>query len=125
MVVMGLPEQPSQRTTALVSGRFQQVLVQPPSVLDTIAILRGLKERYELYHGVRISDAALVQVRGPPGGVPFRVRLAFRAKKKVPKLKASCLGDRIFAFAWNETALLVSVAPYLHMSAPPPPDRGD
>eukprot|EP00667_Euglena_gracilis_P001496 EG_transcript_1497 len=46
---------------AALERRFQQVLVQPPSVLDTIAILRGLKERYELYHGVRISDAALVQ----------------------------------------------------------------
>eukprot|EP00668_Euglena_longa_P012150 GGOE01014581.1.p1 GENE.GGOE01014581.1~~GGOE01014581.1.p1 ORF type:complete len:1013 (+),score=300.36 GGOE01014581.1:95-3040(+) len=46
---------------AALERRFQQVLVVPPSVLDTIAILRGLKERYELYHGVRISDAALVQ----------------------------------------------------------------
>jgi ATP-dependent Clp protease ATP-binding subunit ClpB len=40
--------------------RFQQVLVPPPSVEDTIAILRGLKERYEVHHGVRIQDAALV-----------------------------------------------------------------
>jgi len=46
---------------AALERRFQQVLVEPPSVLATIAILRGLKERYELYHGVRISDAALVQ----------------------------------------------------------------
>ncbi len=40
--------------------RFQQVLVEPPSVEDTIAILRGLAERYEVHHGVRIQDAALV-----------------------------------------------------------------
>ncbi len=40
--------------------RFQQVLVAPPSVEDSIAILRGLKERYEVHHGVRIQDAALV-----------------------------------------------------------------
>ncbi len=40
--------------------RFQQVLVGEPSVQDTIGILRGLKERYEVHHGVRITDAALV-----------------------------------------------------------------
>ncbi len=40
--------------------RFQPVLVEAPSVEDTIAILRGLKERYEVHHGVRIKDAALV-----------------------------------------------------------------
>ena len=40
--------------------RFQQVYVGEPSVEDTIAILRGLKERYEVHHGVRIQDAALV-----------------------------------------------------------------
>ena len=40
--------------------RFQPVMVSPPSVDDTIAILRGLKERYEVHHGVRIKDEALV-----------------------------------------------------------------
>jgi ATP-dependent Clp protease ATP-binding subunit ClpB len=40
--------------------RFQQVFVGEPSVQDTVAILRGLKERYEVHHGVRIQDAALV-----------------------------------------------------------------
>jgi ATP-dependent Clp protease ATP-binding subunit ClpB len=40
--------------------RFQQVLVGEPNVEDTVAILRGLKERYEAHHGVRITDAALV-----------------------------------------------------------------
>nr|CAD1822601.1 unnamed protein product [Ananas comosus var. bracteatus] len=41
--------------------RFQQVFVDQPSVEDTISILRGLRERYELHHGVRISDSALVE----------------------------------------------------------------
>ncbi len=40
--------------------RFQPVLVQEPSVEDTIAILRGLKERYEVYHGVKITDSAII-----------------------------------------------------------------
>jgi ATP-dependent Clp protease ATP-binding subunit ClpB len=45
---------------AALERRFQPVMVDEPSVEDTIAILRGLKERYELHHGVRIQDAALV-----------------------------------------------------------------
>jgi ATP-dependent Clp protease ATP-binding subunit ClpB len=45
---------------AALERRFQPVHVAPPSVGDTIAILRGLKERYEVHHGVRIQDAALV-----------------------------------------------------------------
>jgi ATP-dependent Clp protease ATP-binding subunit ClpB len=45
---------------AALERRFQPVVVGPPSVEDTVAILRGLKERYEVHHGVRIQDAALV-----------------------------------------------------------------
>jgi len=45
---------------AALERRFQPVLVGEPSVTDTIAILRGLKERYEVHHGVRITDNALV-----------------------------------------------------------------
>ena len=45
---------------AALERRFQQVLVLEPNVEDTISILRGLKEKYELFHGVRISDDALV-----------------------------------------------------------------
>ena len=40
--------------------RFQPITVGEPSVIDTVAILRGLKERYEVHHGVRITDSALV-----------------------------------------------------------------
>src|ERR1700751_3972046 len=45
---------------AALERRFQQVYVGEPSVEDTIAILRGLKERYEVHHGVRIQDAAII-----------------------------------------------------------------
>jgi ATP-dependent Clp protease ATP-binding subunit ClpB len=45
---------------AALERRFQPIMVDQPSVEDTIAILRGLKERYEIHHGVRIQDAALV-----------------------------------------------------------------
>jgi len=45
---------------AALARRFQPVLIQEPTVEDTISILRGIKEKYELHHGVRISDSALV-----------------------------------------------------------------
>ncbi|MHC5091673.1 MAG: ATP-dependent chaperone ClpB [Planctomycetota bacterium] len=45
---------------AALERRFQPVVVDPPSVEETIAILRGLKDRYDVHHGVRITDAALV-----------------------------------------------------------------
>jgi ATP-dependent Clp protease ATP-binding subunit ClpB len=45
---------------AALERRFQQVYVDQPNVQDTISILRGLKERYEVHHGVRISDSSLV-----------------------------------------------------------------
>ncbi len=45
---------------AALARRFQPVLVEEPGLEDTISILRGLKERYEVHHGVRISDQAIV-----------------------------------------------------------------
>jgi ATP-dependent Clp protease ATP-binding subunit ClpB len=45
---------------AALERRFQPIIVQQPSVADTITILRGLKERYEVHHGVRIKDPALI-----------------------------------------------------------------
>lgn len=45
---------------AALERRFQPVMVDEPNVEDTISILRGLKERYEVYHGVTIHDSALV-----------------------------------------------------------------
>jgi len=45
---------------AALERRFQQVMVNEPSVEDTIAILRGLKEKYEVHHGVRIQDSAII-----------------------------------------------------------------
>ncbi len=45
---------------AALERRFQPVMVQEPSVEDTVSILRGLKERYEVYHGVKINDSAII-----------------------------------------------------------------
>ena len=45
---------------AALERRFQPVMVSEPTVEDTIAILRGLKERYEVFHGVKIQDNALI-----------------------------------------------------------------
>ncbi len=45
---------------AALARRFQPIMVTEPSVTDTVSILRGIKEKYELHHGIRISDAALV-----------------------------------------------------------------
>lgn len=45
---------------AALERRFQQVMVEEPTVADTVSILRGLKERYEVHHGVRITDTALI-----------------------------------------------------------------
>ncbi len=45
---------------AALARRFQPILIEEPTVEDTISILRGIKEKYELHHGVRISDSALV-----------------------------------------------------------------
>ncbi len=47
-------------TDAALERRFQPVLVEPPSVESTVAILRGLRERYEVHHGVRVKDSALI-----------------------------------------------------------------
>ncbi len=48
---------------AALERRFQPVLVDEPTVEDAISILRGLKERYEVFHGVKITDSALVAQR--------------------------------------------------------------
>lgn len=45
---------------AALERRFQPILVEPPSVEDTISILRGLKERFEIHHGIKITDGALI-----------------------------------------------------------------
>jgi len=56
-------QQHIERDPAL-TRRFQPVFVQEPSIEDAVAILRGLREKYELYHGVRITDAAIVAAVG-------------------------------------------------------------
>ena len=54
---------------AALERRFQKVLVDEPSVEATIAILRGLQERYELHHGVEITDPAIVAAATMAGSV--------------------------------------------------------
>lgn len=54
---------------AALERRFQPVHVDEPTVEDTISILRGLKERYEVYHGVKITDSALVSAGNPLGSL--------------------------------------------------------
>ena len=48
---------------AALERRFQPVMVNEPTVEDTIAILRGLKERYEVFHGVKIQDGRIPELR--------------------------------------------------------------
>jgi ATP-dependent Clp protease ATP-binding subunit ClpB len=66
---------------AALERRFQPVLVGEPSVEDTIAILRGLKERYEVHHGVRIKDSAIVAAARPTSRIfaPRRISRSGRA----------------------------------------------
>jgi hypothetical protein len=51
---------PSHAQDAALARRFQPILIAEPSVQATITMLRGLKERYEIHHGVRITDEAIV-----------------------------------------------------------------
>ena len=57
---------------AALERRFQPVMVDEPTVEDTISILRGLKERYEVFHGVKITDSALVSGGGLVPPIYFR-----------------------------------------------------
>src|SRR5258708_13873677 len=70
---------------AALERRFQQVYVGEPSVDDTIAILRGLKERYEVHHGVRIQDAALVAAATPSHPSPTGRQLPAQALDLIPE----------------------------------------
>ena len=99
--------------------RFQQVFVGEPSVEDTIGILRGLKERYEVHHGVRITDAAIVAAATPcrtgtsrPASCPTRrstsstrppAGCAWRstaARSRSTRSSASCAGWRSRRWRW-------------------------
>ena len=63
---------------AALERRFQPVMVEEPTVEDTIAILRGLKERYEIYHGVKIMDF-------------YPIRLSTLLTRRAPLLKPKCI----------------------------------
>ncbi|NBX09890.1 MAG: AAA family ATPase, partial [Marivivens sp.] len=58
--IIGRDEEIRREKDAALARRFQPIQVEEPTVEDTISILRGIKEKYELHHGVRISDSALV-----------------------------------------------------------------
>ena len=68
---------------AALERRFQKVLVEEPSVEDTVGILRGLKERYEVHHGVQITDSAIIAA----------AKLSFRyiADRQLPDKAIDCL----------------------------------
>ena len=64
---------------AALERRFQPVLLPEPTVEETIAILRGLKEKYEVHHGVRIADTALVALSVAAAAIRFHWKLSIRA----------------------------------------------
>ena len=75
---------------AALERRFQPVMVDEPSVEDAISILRGLKERYEVFHGVKITDSALVAaVTVIFQTVSFRIRQSTWLMKHVHPLRQS------------------------------------
>ncbi len=71
---------------AALERRFQPVLVEEPTVEDTISILRGLKERYEVYHGVKIMDTALVSAAELKAELDNRMAQWENEKASVEKL---------------------------------------
>jgi len=74
------------RKDAALERRFQQVYVDQPSVPDTVSILRGLKERYEVHHGVKISDSALVAAATLSRYISDR----FLPDKAIDRRRSSC-----------------------------------
>ena len=75
--------------------RFQQVLVDEPSVEDTIAILRGLKERYEAHHKVQIEDAALVAAA--------TLSNRYIPARQLPDKAIDLIDEAASGFAWRST----------------------
>ncbi len=81
---------------AALERRFQQVFVGEPSVEDTIAILRGLKERYEAHHKVTIADSALVAAASP-------LRPLHHAAASCPTRRSTSSTRRPRGCAWRST----------------------
>ena len=69
---------------AALERRFQTVLVDEPSVEDAITILRGLKEKYEVHHGVRITDGAIVSEMAPSASVPSVMASSVAVSAPIP-----------------------------------------
>ena len=81
---------------AALERRFQQVYVGEPSVEDTVAILRGLKERYEAHHGITIADSALVAAASPEQ--PLHLGPAAARQGDRPRRRGRLAGSR-----WRST----------------------
>jgi ATP-dependent Clp protease ATP-binding subunit ClpB len=75
---------------AALERRFQQVLVQEPSIEDTIAILRGIKEKYEVHHGVRIKDSATVAAAVFPTAISPTVSCPIRPSISSTRRPRAC-----------------------------------
>ena len=81
---------------AALARRFQTVMVSEPTVEDTISILRGLKEKYEIFHGVHITDSALVAAAD--------LSDRYIADRFLPDKAIDLVDERQAACAWNSTA---------------------
>ena len=75
--------------------RFQPVMVEQPSVPNTIAILRGLKEKYEVHHGIRIQDAALVAAA--------KLSHRYITGRQLPDKAIDLIDESACVFAWRST----------------------
>ncbi len=104
---------------AALERRFQPVMVDPPSVEDTISILRGLKERYEVFHGVRIKDSAIIAAATlsdryisdrflPDKAIDLMDEAAARLRTEIDSMPAELdeLLRRIMQFEIEEAALI-------------------
>ena len=76
---------------AALARRFQPIIVTEPSVADSLAMLRGLKERYELHHGLRIADEALIAGK--------RCDEEERRRRKKERTLKKCFFIALYAFS--------------------------
>jgi ATP-dependent Clp protease ATP-binding subunit ClpB len=78
---------------AALERRFQKILVDEPSESDTVAILRGLKERYEIHHGVRISDSAIIAAA--------KLSVRYITDRNLPDKAIDLIDGRLVIFGWK------------------------
>ena len=92
---------------AALERRFQPVMVDEPTVEDTISILRGLKERYEVFHGVKITDSALVTAAVPDKAIDLVDEACAMIKTELDSMPAELdeMNRKIMQMQIEETAL--------------------